>query len=111
MNEAPRTGGGEGCGQADTRSQYHSSADDALEFFDCPSSPGALSLGFRHTPLLIQTASTAQRRRKGSSVDIKKAAPKEPVAEKRVRPISGMEEVHGVDVSWLHKPNKGGFCT
>lgn len=25
-------------------------------------------------------------------------------------PIGIMEEVHGVDVSWLHKPNKGKIC-
>lgn len=69
-------------------------------------------------PLLFSTASAARWRRKGGSLNNinvnqhqnlqpTKSNPRHRAASVQARPIEGMEEVHGVDVSWLHRPNKG----
>ena len=58
------------------------------------------------TPLLLTTASEARwRRRKNlsnSNIEGQKR-----VSRDLVLKVSVMEEVHGVDVSWLHRPKQG----
>ena len=62
------------------------------------------------TPLLLQTASAARWRRRennlsNSNSDIAKL--RERANSELILRVAVMEEVHGVDVSWLHHPNKG----
>lgn len=92
---------------------YHSSSSSTDGPTANPHSPNPAT-----APLLFSTASAARWRRKGgslSNIDVNqhqhskpaKSNPRHRAASVHVRPIEGMEEVHGVDVSWLHRPNKG----
>ena len=74
-------------------------------------------------PLIVSTATTAQWRRRGSSWDSGNGRQRQRLQHRQLLlppqqpdprssatsvtvPIASMEEVHGVDVSWLHHPSK-----
>lgn len=59
------------------------------------------------TPLLLNTASAARSRRwEGNSGSTQRHNRTHRAASDLVLKVAVMEEVHGVDVSWLHHPNK-----
>ena len=82
-------------------------------------SPASTQPTLSLNPLLANTASAARWRRRGDSLagnsgasNVNKQHYRERDSRKRdskdlVLKVAVMEEVHGVDVSWLHRPNKG----
>lgn len=63
-------------------------------------------------PLLLSTATAARWRRREGSKDLgnkdkNRNRAKSELVHIKVVEIAHMEEEHGVDVSWLHRPNKG----
>lgn len=80
-----------------------------------PNKSASATLDPATAPLLLNKASAARWRRKGGGlnnidVDVNQGPGKtshQRTASGLFVPVAGMEQVHGVDVSWLHKPNKG----
>ena len=79
----------------------------AVPASDSYSTAASTPLSPSSAPLLLNSASAARWRRKESQHKVPLAREIKRSASDVELKADRMEELHGVDVSWLHRPNKG----